>query len=207
MIVHPLLLFYAATLSEKLNKPFILATPFPFAPATKEFPQFLVRAKRLPLGLLNLLTHRLFAKVYEKGKAADMNEWRSTLGLTPLRGSVFKNLVAQRIPILHAYSSSLVPHPKDWREHNLISGQLKLDATHLPEQIGADSNADLEQWLDRGQAPIYFGFGSLPILEPQKNERYGPGNHKIFKYQSNHSFWLVRYNCQRYIAARIHFND
>jgi sterol 3beta-glucosyltransferase len=168
MIVHPLLLFYTATLSEKLNKPFIMATPFPFAPSTKEFPQFLVRAKRLPIGFLNKLTHRVFAKVYEKGKAADMNEWRSKLGLAPLRGSLFKKLDEQRIPIVHAYSPSLVSLPKDWHEHNFISGQLKQDFTHLPEQASSDSNADLDQWLDRGQAPIYFGFGSLPVLEPQK---------------------------------------
>jgi sterol 3beta-glucosyltransferase len=165
MIVHPLLLFNIATLSEKLNKPFIMATPFPFAPSTKEFPQFLVRAKRLPIRFLNKLTHQVFAKVYEKGKAASMNEWRSKLGLAPLRGSLFKNLVNQRIPILHAYSPSLVPHPKDWREHNFISGQWKLDVAHLPEQANTD---DLNQWLDRGQAPIYFGFGSLPVQEPHK---------------------------------------
>jgi sterol 3beta-glucosyltransferase len=114
IITHPLLLFYAATASEKLNKPFMLATPFPFAPATKEFPQFLVRAKRLPFGFLNKLTHRLFAKVYEKGKADDINEWRSKLGLAPLRGSLFQNLTDQWIPILQAYSPSLVSRPKDW---------------------------------------------------------------------------------------------
>jgi sterol 3beta-glucosyltransferase len=168
MIVHPLLLFYAATLSEKLNKPFILATPFPFAPATNEFPQFLIRAKSLPFGFLNKLTHRVFAKVYEKGKADDINEWRSKLGLKPLQGSLFKKIVDQRIPILQMYSPSLVPHPKDWGDHNYITGQWKMDDKHLPEQAGADSNADLDQWLDRGQAPIYFGFGSLPVLEPQK---------------------------------------
>jgi sterol 3beta-glucosyltransferase len=168
MIVHPLLLFYAATLSEKLKKPLILASPFPFAPATTEFPQFLVRAKRLPFGFLNKITHRLFAKVYEKGKADDMNEWRSTLGLAPLRGSLFKNLIDQRIPILHAYSPSLVTHPKDWGEHNFITGQWKLEDKHIPEHTQANSNDDLDQWLARGQAPIYFGFGSLPVLEPQK---------------------------------------
>jgi sterol 3beta-glucosyltransferase len=168
MIVHPLLLFYAATVSEKLNKPFMVASPFPFAPATKEFPQFLVRAKRLPFGFLNKLTHRVFAKVYEKGKVDDMNEWRSKLGLTPLRGSLFKNLVNQRIPILHAYSPSLVSHPKDWGEHNFITGQWKLDDKHLPESTKVKLNDDLDQWLARGQAPIYFGFGSLPVLEPQK---------------------------------------
>jgi sterol 3beta-glucosyltransferase len=168
MITHPLLLFYAATVSEKLNKPFMLASPFPFAPATNEFPQFLVRAKSLPFGFLNKLTHRLFAKVYEKGKADDMNEWRSKLDLKPLQGSLFKKIVDQQIPILQMYSPSLVPHPKDWGDHNYITGQWKIDDKHVPEQTTAKSNDDLEQWLARGQAPIYFGFGSLPVLEPQK---------------------------------------
>jgi sterol 3beta-glucosyltransferase len=146
----------------------MLASPFPFTPATKEFPQFLVRAKRLPFGFLNKLTHRVFAKLYEKGKADNMNEWRSTLGLTPLRGSLVKNLANKRIPILHAYSPALVSHPKDWGEHNFITGQWKLDDKHLPEPTKVKLNDDLDQSLARGQAPIYFGFGSLPVLEPQK---------------------------------------
>jgi hypothetical protein len=78
-----------------------------------------------------------------------LNEWRSKLGLTPLRGSLFKKIAEQRIPIVHAYSPSLVSHPKDWHENNFISGQLKQDVTHLPEQASSDSNADLDQWLDR----------------------------------------------------------
>jgi sterol 3beta-glucosyltransferase len=168
MIVHALLLFNVATLSEKLNKPFLLATPFPFTPATKAFPQFLVRAKRLPIGFLNRMTHRIFAKVYEKSKAGDINEWRAQLGLTPLRGSLFDNLVSQRIPILQAYSPNLVTHPKDWGDHNYITGSLKMDSRYVPESEKVKPQDDLERWLDQGPPPIYFGFGSLPVLEPQK---------------------------------------
>ncbi|MDG5789625.1 glycosyltransferase [Evansella sp. AB-P1] len=167
IITHPLLLFHAATLSEKFHIPLMLATPFPDSPKTKEFPQFLVRSKKLPFGFLNLLTYFLFAKVYEKSKRRDLNEWRIKLGLSPLRGSVFANIVKQHIPILHAYSNELVPFPKDWSEHNFITGNWKIPEKsiehtedHLPEELLA--------WLEAGKAPIYFGFGSLPILEPQK---------------------------------------
>lgn len=167
MIVHPLLLPHVTTLSEKLKKPFLLATPFPFVSATKEFPQFLVRAKRLPFGFLNQLTHQVFSKVWQNSNAGDINEWRSQLELAPLRGSVFKRLAQQRIPILHAYSPSIIPHPKDWGDHNFITGQWKMDDKYIPKHSEEKTSDHLAAWLDRGQAPIYFGFGSLPVLEPQ----------------------------------------
>jgi len=168
IIVHPLLLFYAATVAEKLNKPFMLANTFPMAPATREFPHFLVSVKSLPLGSLNKFTHRLFAKVFEKGKAADMNEWRSKLGLKPLQGSLFRKMTEQRIPVLHMYSPALVPHPADWGDHNFVTGQWKMADKYRPQQTVTESDDQLEQWLARGEAPVYFGFGSLPVLEPLK---------------------------------------
>ncbi|MDB5083338.1 MAG: glycosyl transferase, family 28 [Bacilli bacterium] len=168
IIVHPLLLSQIATLSEKLKKPFVLATPFPIVSATREFPQFLVRAKRLPFGFLNQLTHQVFSKVWQKSDADDINEWRSKLSLEPLRGSVFRNIAQQQIPILHAYSPSIIPHPKDWGDHNFITGQLKMNDKYTHEHAKEKLNDDLAEWLERGQAPIYFGFGSLPVLEPQK---------------------------------------
>ncbi|MBU9713626.1 glycosyltransferase [Evansella tamaricis] len=167
VIAHPLLLFQAATLSENFQIPLMIATPFPTSPKTKEFPHFLVRSKKLPFGFLNEFTYLLFAKVYEKSNRKDLNEWRLKLDLPPLRGSVFAKLVKQQIPILHAYSNELVPFPNDWGDHNYITGHWKIPKNSLEHEEN-QLPEDLLAWLESGEKPIYFGFGSLPILDPQK---------------------------------------
>ena len=80
IIAHPLQVYYACMLSEKLNKPLIIANLFPISPATSAFPHFLARTKKLPFGFLNKATYRLVNSVYEKGLREDMNEWRVKLG-------------------------------------------------------------------------------------------------------------------------------
>jgi sterol 3beta-glucosyltransferase len=168
MIFHPLLLFEAAVVSEKLQKPFMFVFPFPFMPATTKFPQLFVRAKRLPLGILNWLTYRIFANIHERSKIAAINEWRIQLDLTPFRGSYYKQLEAQQVPILHAYSSALVPFPEDWGKHNFISGAVKLAGNYLSHYAEQQTTVELMTWLDQGSTPVYFDFGRLPVPDPQK---------------------------------------
>lgn len=43
-------------------------------------------------------------------------------------------MAQQQIPILHAYSPSVFPHPKDWVGHNFITGQWKVDDKHVTER-------------------------------------------------------------------------
>lgn len=168
IIAHPLQLYYGCYLSEKLNKPIIIANPFPIAPATGAFPHFLVTTRKLPFGFLNKATYRLTAGVYEKGLSKDMNEWRGKLGLTPSRGVLFNKIEHQKIPIMQAFSRELVAPPKDWGNHIVTTGQWKIPTQYVPDQEKKPLEADLVEWLDEGPPPIYFGFGSLPVLEPQK---------------------------------------
>ncbi|WP_164821689.1 glycosyltransferase [Paenibacillus koleovorans] len=169
IISHPLLLFYAAILSEKLNKPLMLANPFPVTPATSAFPHFLATTKPLPFGFLNKFSYRLVNRVYEKSVRGDMNEWRSKLGgLAPLRGILYDKLERQGVPILQAFSRELVPPPNDWSSRVYITGAWKIPQRYLPEEEKAALPDDLNAWLQEGPPPIYFGFGSLPVLEPRK---------------------------------------
>lgn len=168
LICHPLMLFEAAVLSEKLHKPLLYVFPSPLVPATSKFPQFLVANRRLPLGILNRLTYSLFAKIHERKQRDDINEWRNELGLGPMYGSFYRRLEQQRIPILHAYSPSLVPAPNDWGGHNRIAGAIQFADKHLQDRGDRQWPQDFSRWLEEGSAPIYFGFGSMPVSEPRR---------------------------------------
>ncbi|MBJ6362494.1 glycosyltransferase [Paenibacillus sp. GCM10012307] len=168
IIAHPLQTYYGCYLSEKLNKPILFANPFPMFPATEAFPHFLVTTRRLPLRFMNKMTFRLVFKVNEKGLRKDMNEWRIKLGLAPSRGTLFNKIEHQNIPVMQAFSQALIAHPKDWGKHVVITGQWKIPSQYVPEQEKAELDKNLVAWLDEGPPPIYFGFGSLPVLEPQQ---------------------------------------
>lgn len=169
IVAHPLMVYYACVLSEKLHKPLVLANTFPVSPATSAFPHFLARTKKLPFGFLNKASYRLVNSVYEKSVRKDMNEWRAKLGgLEPMRGTLYNKLERQKVPVMQAFSPALVPPPGDWGDNVLVTGQWKIPARHVPEQEQAALPGELQTWLDAGPSPIYFGFGSLPVLEPQK---------------------------------------
>ena len=68
-------------------------------------------------------------------------------------------------PLLHAYSTEVLPRPHDWPRHVTVTGWLLPDssAEPLPDRV--------EQFLQQGPPPIYVGFGSMPIPDPERTGR------------------------------------
>jgi sterol 3beta-glucosyltransferase len=66
------------------------------------------------------------------------------------------------IPLLHAYSPEVVPRPDDWPGHVTVTGWLLPDPSSepLPDRV--------EQFLGQGPPPIYIGFGSMLIPDPER---------------------------------------
>ena len=63
-------------------------------------------------------------------------------------------------------SPTLLPRPSDWAPHHVQTGHCGLPAA-LRQGIGEGPlEPALERWLQGGSPPIYFGFGSLPVLDP-----------------------------------------
>ena len=58
-------------------------------------------------------------------------------------------------------SPALIPKPKDWGAHITLSGFyfLSLASTYVPEH-------DLETFLNAGPPPVYIGFGSIVVDDP-----------------------------------------
>ncbi|WP_342588833.1 glycosyltransferase [Neorhizobium tomejilense] len=61
---------------------------------------------------------------------------------------------------LYAYSPAVLPKPGDWAPEVLVTGYWFLDSPDWrPDEA-------LESFLRAGPAPVYFGFGSMPGIEP-----------------------------------------
>ncbi|KAH8178470.1 sterol 3-beta-glucosyltransferase UGT80A2 [Sarocladium implicatum] len=95
-----------------------------------------------------------------------VNTWRNTLGLEPLaftEGPLLPETL--RVPFTYCWSPSLVPKPNDWGQHIDICGFFfREPPNYIPEP-------SLEEFLRNGNRPIYIGFGSIVIDDPQSLTR------------------------------------
>ena len=163
IIAGSLMVYYAAMISEKLQLPMLTANVNPVLALTGDFPHFVVRPRPYFLGLLNKATYILMAAAYEKYMKPVVNPWRVEIGLPELKGSVFLKMLELKTPIVLGYSPALLPKSQAWEDHVVVTGEWKADDDHFsPEQI----EVELQNWLKAGPAPIYFGFGSMPVPDP-----------------------------------------
>ncbi len=66
-------------------------------------------------------------------------------------------------PMLSAYSPSIIPHPADWPESVTVTGYFFLDS-----QSDWQPSPELKAFLDAGDPPVYFGFGSMAGRNPEQ---------------------------------------
>ncbi len=161
IIFHPKL-FHAPHIAEKLGVPVMAASPLPILTPTGAFPAPGVTSRNLG-PMLNRMTY----------KAIDMStsmfngmvkDWRrDVLGL-PEKSTVVKGntINGQSIPVLYCYSEAVVPSPHDWDSSPHVTGYWWLD-----DQRDWQPPADLQAFLDAGEAPVYVGFGSMIAESPE----------------------------------------
>jgi sterol 3beta-glucosyltransferase len=148
-------------LAEKYCVPMVLASVIPLA-RTRMFP--LVGFPHLPLPGYNKATYCLGEQLAWQMFRAIINRWReNTLNLPrlPLKG-YFGQLGTLQIPIMNGFSQHVVPRPKDWNEHIHITGYW------FPEDKHWQPPSDLLAFIDAGSPPVFIGFGSMPIKDPQR---------------------------------------
>ena len=157
--------FVGLALAEKLGLPFVPAFLYPFTP-TREFPGVLVP---LPQGRLpswvNRLSHRMVQQMmWQTFRAADNKARSEVLQMTqaPFRGP-FASLEKKKRTILYGYSPQVIPFPKDWGEHNHVTGYWLLGPS-----AGWEPPIDLVHFLESGPPPVYIGFGSMVNRKPEE---------------------------------------
>ena len=157
LIASVLTAVWVRTIAEKLNKKWgIVQLSLPTTP-TKEFPFAGLAFFNFPF--YNIFSYWLINTIYWQLNKKGMNEFRKSLGLPKgVRDSSSYNVLN-----LYLFSPQLVNKLKDWNSNSDIVGYLTLPAS----KNGAyQIDEGLTEWLQNGEAPIYIGFGSIPIPDP-----------------------------------------
>jgi sterol 3beta-glucosyltransferase len=148
-------LFYVASIAEKLNKPFVNVILNPPTTPTNEFPYPEFDLLNFPT--YNRFTYKLLNFFIWQAYKKRINTFRNELGLPNCKKSLIKTMEENGVPTIYAFSESLIPRPTDWALNYKITGFLSLNK----ETSKIDKT--LESWLNKGEKPIYIGFGSIPI--------------------------------------------
>lgn len=118
-------------------------------------------------GAFNAATGALFDKVWWRGVRDETRRARQDTDLPPVRTPLAKRHSRPDDLELQAYDPLLVPK-LDWGPRRPVVGFLSL-SEELRGTMG-ESGLDpaLRTWLDAGDPPVFFGFGSMPVLDPAK---------------------------------------
>lgn len=157
---------YADPMAEAQGVPLVALHSFPVT-RQRLLPHPLVTTRRLPAPL-NRLTCTAFDTVWWRGTRVDVNELRDELGLAPTTASpVARSGSHAGRPAVQMYDRALVPGlAEEYGDHRPLVGFLAPDA-ELRELLGERDLPDsLRSWLDEGDPPVFFGFGSMPVRDP-----------------------------------------
>lgn len=158
VITHPLVELGACALARHHKQAVMRTMLAPLVP-TGEFPSPL-----LMLPAFNKLSHQLlWWWAWQEQKRMHSDIARS-LGVAPLAHG-YHTLEDAKVPVAHLSSAALIPRPSDWPTHHVQTGACLL-SPELRARLGeVGIPAELEAWLDEGEAPLFFGFGSMPIVD------------------------------------------
>jgi UDP:flavonoid glycosyltransferase YjiC (YdhE family) len=148
-------------LAEKYDVPMALVAVIPLA-RTQTFP--LMGFPKLPFPGYNQATYYLGEQIVWQMFRTVINRWRKhTLQLPtlPFKG-YFEQLGTRRFPIVNGFSQHVVSRPIDWSEHIHITGYW------FPKDTHWQPPSDLSAFIEAGKPPVFIGFGSMPIKNPQR---------------------------------------
>jgi len=156
IVYHPGLAIGYFTAQER-GIPSVLAAPFPLAP-TRAYPSLIFYDGPRLGGAYNLLTHRIFKQLFwmvSRGGVADF--WKKEFGRLPADfGSPISRQTRATHPTVVSCSPHVFPQAADFPPHVHHTGFWFLD-----DEPGWTPPAALTDFLERGPAPVYVGFGSI----------------------------------------------
>ncbi|KAG6606327.1 sterol 3-beta-glucosyltransferase UGT80A2-like isoform X1 [Cucurbita moschata] len=146
--------------AEALKIPIHIFFTMPWTP-TSEFPHPLSRVKQ-QAGYR--LSYQIVDSLIWLGIRDMINDLRKKkLKLRPVTYLSGSHASESNVPHGYIWSPHLVPKPKDWGPKVDVVGFCFLDLASNYEPPES-----LVNWLKAGDKPIYIGFGSLPVQEPEK---------------------------------------
>jgi len=158
-------------LSEDLTAVFAEAADIPLATLhhapyrpNRAYPNPMVASRKLP-PRMNQATGLLFDRVFWRGTRDEVEPLRAQLGLPEAKISLARRRTAPTDLELQAYDELLVPG-LEWDARRARIGFLALDQPLREALSESGLDPELTAWLEAGEPPVFFGFGSMPVQDP-----------------------------------------
>ncbi|KAJ5170112.1 uncharacterized protein N7500_002895 [Penicillium coprophilum] len=151
--------------AQALGIPLHLMFTMPWSPTTA-FPHPLANLKNVPADQewLNRVSYSVVDWLSWQGLGGVINDWRKhELELEPISLSDGPFILSRlNVPYTYCWSPGLVPKPEDWPHNFDVCGFFFRDPPqYQPPQ-------DIAEFLNAGPPPVYFGFGSIVLKDPQE---------------------------------------
>jgi UDP:flavonoid glycosyltransferase YjiC (YdhE family) len=158
-----LTMFSGVSMAEYCDVPHAVIATMPWIP-TGEFPCVLAPMRSLGAHMLQRASYDLFLWLWWKTGRAAQIEQRRVLGLP----AQTRRPRVEQLPTIGIYSRALSPRPGEWSADQQITGFIT-PTPELRARLGEAALPEgLERWLRAGAAPVFFGFGSMPVQDPHR---------------------------------------
>ncbi|ROW14758.1 hypothetical protein VPNG_03815 [Cytospora leucostoma] len=153
-------------IAEKMGIPLHMMFTMPWSP-TRAFPHPLanIESTNTDIVMTNYVSYALVEMMTWQGLGDVINRFRTkVLDLEPLSLIWAPGILSRlHIPTTYCWSPALIPKPNDWAREITIPGFYFLDLAtdYTPEP-------DLAAFLESGPPPVYIGFGSIVVEDPDK---------------------------------------
>ncbi|QUQ66022.1 glycosyltransferase [Kutzneria sp. CA-103260] len=118
---------------------------------------------------LNRTAGRLAATTVDRVYGKPVAAFRRQLGLPKVSTKALRRRRTEaEWPILHGYSPLVAPRPADWRPGLDVVGYW-----WPPQPLGWEPPEHLVRFLAAGPPPVYVGFGSLPMVQAERERVSG----------------------------------
>lgn len=167
LLAGSLMVEHAAVVREATGVPLATAHVFPIVP-TAAWAHPLLPVSTFGLGWLNRGLGNALTRLAQRRGRPEIDAFRASYGLGGATHSGLEASYTGPDPVLNAFSGRVVPRPPDWGDPIKVTGWWRVPP-ELRAALGEDRiDGALEAWLDAGPPPVFFGFGSMPVLDPAR---------------------------------------
>lgn len=164
VVTGPLTFLAATCIVERSGQPIFSLLSQPQL-RTSEYQSYLVKTN-LPTPWLRLASHIVLERLVLMSDRQAIRDIRKRLGLSPdLPSDLISRHSRAGTPVDTMVSPVLFPKPHDWPSYARVVGAPVM-SPDMRAAWGEDRHgAALRAWIDEDGPPIYFGFGSMPVLD------------------------------------------
>ncbi|KAH7391173.1 hypothetical protein DE146DRAFT_663682 [Phaeosphaeria sp. MPI-PUGE-AT-0046c] len=150
--------------AEKLGIPLHMMFTMPWSP-TQQFPHPLanIQSSNADASITNYISYIMVDILTWQGLGDVINRFRKdSLHLDPISIIWAPAMLARlKVPFTYCWSPALIPKPRDWSHNISVAGFYFLDLAQ-----NYTPAPDLAAFLDAGEPPVYIGFGSIVVDDP-----------------------------------------